>query len=334
MLSDHFSFILAACTKKLPRVEVLVGEAIAALLAARFAAHFGCFSLHLEGDCTLTILAINKDHLVSGWPCAPVVADIHSQLLLFEKLTASKVLRCANFGAHLVVKWAASHNVFGTILKNSPFLFSVRIKSGKVSLVKCIFPLSISKEPLLHFSDYYVISSTTCGYVLHPLFGYICHMKMWLIVVGSAHYNTTCNDFNQLSDPGASFVILLCAYIVDKHPFVSFFLVTAILKMMRLRIPLWSIGPTIVQLFFCSNWIWQMEGGSQDFSVDFDIFISRSKLKLLRPSFRSQLYWAYIACLVGNNILPVSLLEKISMVIICCDWVKLEFLMNVLPYDS
>jgi hypothetical protein len=62
-------------------------------------------------------------------------------------------------------------------------------------------------------------------------------MKMWLIVVGSAHYNMTCNDFNQLSDPGASFVIPLSAYIVDKHPFVSF-LVTAILKMMRLRIPL------------------------------------------------------------------------------------------------
>lgn len=36
-----------------------------------------------------------------------------------------------------------------------------------------------------------------------------------------------------------------------------------------------------------------MEGGSQAFSVDFDIFILMSKLKLLRPSFRSQLYMAY-----------------------------------------
>jgi hypothetical protein len=69
VLSDHFGFILAACTKKLPRVEALVGEAMAAL-AARFAANFGCSFIHLKGDCLLTVLAINKDHLVSGWPCA------------------------------------------------------------------------------------------------------------------------------------------------------------------------------------------------------------------------------------------------------------------------
>lgn len=104
------------------------------------------------------------------------------------------------------------------------------------NLVK--FMSKLIQLSLLHFLDYYVIRSTTCGYVLHSLFGYVYHMKMWLIVVGSAHYNTTCSDFNQLSDPGASFVNPLSAYIVDKHPLVSFFLVTAILKMIRLRITL------------------------------------------------------------------------------------------------
>jgi hypothetical protein len=72
VLSDHFGFILAACTKKLPHVEASVGEAMAALLAAWFAALFGCSSIHLEGNCQLTILAINKDHLVSCWPCARI----------------------------------------------------------------------------------------------------------------------------------------------------------------------------------------------------------------------------------------------------------------------
>jgi hypothetical protein len=56
VLSDHFGFILAACTKKLPRVEASVGEAMAALLAARYAANFGCSSIHVEGDCQLTTL--------------------------------------------------------------------------------------------------------------------------------------------------------------------------------------------------------------------------------------------------------------------------------------
>lgn len=94
-----------------------------------------------------------------------------------------------------------------------------------------LYMSSLIQLPLLHFLNYYVIRY--CGYVLHPLFGYIYHMKMWLIVVGSAYYNTTCNDFNQLPDPGASFVNPLSAYIVGKHPLVSFFLVTAIVKMIR-----------------------------------------------------------------------------------------------------
>jgi hypothetical protein len=34
VLSDHAGFILAACSKKLHRVDALVGEALAALLAS------------------------------------------------------------------------------------------------------------------------------------------------------------------------------------------------------------------------------------------------------------------------------------------------------------
>jgi hypothetical protein len=130
-LRDHEGNFLAVSSKKLPPLAASQGEAHAALLAVSLAVSVGCSSLVLEGDSLLTIVAINDPSLFLDWASAPVISDLHGLLLSIPVWSALKISRSANFCAHNVAKWAASHRVFGSIPPSSPFLSSVRFRSGK-----------------------------------------------------------------------------------------------------------------------------------------------------------------------------------------------------------
>jgi hypothetical protein len=77
VLSDHEGNIIAASSKRLPPLEASIGEAQAALLSINLVLFNGCFSLFLEGDSLLSILATNKAHLFTDWSCAAIISDIH-----------------------------------------------------------------------------------------------------------------------------------------------------------------------------------------------------------------------------------------------------------------
>ena len=131
VLSDHTGEIIYACTQKLLSTDVLSGEASAALLASRLTASLGFSFFTLEGDALLVILTVNKPHLFASWQFAFIVSDLRLELSSFQSWNASKVSRCANFRAHELAKWAATHLVFGSIPLGSPILSSIRIKNGK-----------------------------------------------------------------------------------------------------------------------------------------------------------------------------------------------------------
>jgi hypothetical protein len=131
VLSDSSGEIFAAATLKLHSSDVLLGEASAALLATRLARSSGLDVFLLEGDALLVSLAINQPALFSSWHFNSVISDICLELTSFRSWHASKVSRCANFRAHALAKWAATHLVFGSIPLGSPILSSIRIKSGK-----------------------------------------------------------------------------------------------------------------------------------------------------------------------------------------------------------
>jgi hypothetical protein len=131
VLSDDKGDIVAAATQRLNCIEALHGEALAALLTSRLAATFGCNLFSLEGDALLVVSAINNPSLFSSWIFANCILDINVVLASFQSWSALKVSRSANFRAHALAKWAASHHVFGSIPKGSPVLSSIRIRNGK-----------------------------------------------------------------------------------------------------------------------------------------------------------------------------------------------------------
>jgi hypothetical protein len=124
--------ILAAVTRRLPYSNVNVGEAQAALLAVE-EAHKLSTSLNviLEGDSLSTIIALHASIADREWSSAAIISDISYLFSFFPSWSATKVSRRVNLRAHLVAKWAASHNYYGSIPTSLPFLVSVRIKSGK-----------------------------------------------------------------------------------------------------------------------------------------------------------------------------------------------------------
>jgi hypothetical protein len=112
VVSDEKGDILSAATQNLHGTDALQGEAHAALLAIRLADSMGCRLVVLEGDALLVILAINNPPLFSSWNFANCLADISLVLSSFQSWNALKVSRSANFRAHVLGKWAASHLVF------------------------------------------------------------------------------------------------------------------------------------------------------------------------------------------------------------------------------
>jgi hypothetical protein len=101
------------------------------LLALQLALSLGFDTLFLEGDALLVILAINTPSLFHSWNFSNIVSDIILDLSSFQSWNGLKVSRSANFRAHALTKWAASHLIFGSIPKGSPILSSIRIKNGK-----------------------------------------------------------------------------------------------------------------------------------------------------------------------------------------------------------
>jgi hypothetical protein len=132
VISDTAGNIILAATQKLHSTDVLLGEASAALLTTRLAAStgYGCFAL--EGDALLVILAVNQPHLFSTWQFASIVSDITLDLSFFQSLSALKISRCANFRAHCLAKWAATHLVFGSIPIDLPFFLPFGSRMGKI----------------------------------------------------------------------------------------------------------------------------------------------------------------------------------------------------------
>jgi hypothetical protein len=129
-LRDSSGNFLAVHSLRLPSVDANKGEALAALLAVRIAQSFGCSSLILEGDSLLSILAVTDPRFCAEWNTESIFLDIRQILSSFSVWEAFKISRCANVGAHLVAKWAASNLVFGCIPTSSFFLSSIRIRSG------------------------------------------------------------------------------------------------------------------------------------------------------------------------------------------------------------
>jgi hypothetical protein len=104
VLSDFLENFINTATLKLLCSDALIGEALAALLAARLTAFVGVRILFIEGDTQLVILAINQPLLFSYWSFANVISDISLDLLFFRNWNALKVSRCANYRAHVLAK--------------------------------------------------------------------------------------------------------------------------------------------------------------------------------------------------------------------------------------
>jgi hypothetical protein len=131
IISDHDGSLLWATAKKIPLMDINAGEAQAALLAVETATRFyPSSSLILEGDSLITITALNNPNYCTEWSSRGIIADVIFLLSSFSSWSATKVSRSINLRAHLVAKWAASHNVYGSIPTSLPFLSAVRIKSG------------------------------------------------------------------------------------------------------------------------------------------------------------------------------------------------------------
>jgi hypothetical protein len=135
VISDAFGNIIMADSHKLSSTDALAGEAFAALLTSRMASSLTRDNFCLEGDALLVVSAINNPPLFSTWSFANCIADISTVLSSFPSWNASKVSRCANFRAHTLAKWAASHLVFGSIPIGSPIISSIRIRGGKDPLL-------------------------------------------------------------------------------------------------------------------------------------------------------------------------------------------------------
>ncbi|GLT61083.1 hypothetical protein SLA2020_338140 [Shorea laevis] len=131
VISDHDGKILLAVSRKLPLLDINVGEAKAALLAIEAAKFYYSYSnIILEGDSLVTVLALNNPSYCADWSSSGFIANAISLFSSFSSWSATKVSRSINLRAHLVVKWAASHNCYGSIPTSLPFLSAVRIMSG------------------------------------------------------------------------------------------------------------------------------------------------------------------------------------------------------------
>lgn len=135
-------------------MDALLGEANAALLAfaaSRLAVSMSWLPVMIEGDSLLTIIALNDHLLFLDWTSVLVISDIQVQLLSINVWSALKTFRCANVDAHFVGKWAVSHLVFESFYTISPFILSIRLKSGND------YPLVICNPPFPFFFFFFLI---------------------------------------------------------------------------------------------------------------------------------------------------------------------------------
>ncbi|GLT71069.1 hypothetical protein SLA2020_431110 [Shorea laevis] len=131
VITDHDGCLLSAVARKIPLLDINAGEAKAALLAIETTADLYPLSkIILEGDSLVTIMALNNPDFCTDWSSRGIISDVLSSLSSFSSWSATKVSRSVNLRAHLVAKWAASHNCYGSIPTSLPFLSAVRIKSG------------------------------------------------------------------------------------------------------------------------------------------------------------------------------------------------------------
>jgi hypothetical protein len=78
-LSEKF---LAIKTLKLPHMNVLMGEAHAALLAFRLVVSFGCSPLIIKRDSLLTIIALKDPLFFLDWISSPIILTLWFNYIL------------------------------------------------------------------------------------------------------------------------------------------------------------------------------------------------------------------------------------------------------------
>jgi sensor histidine kinase YesM len=132
VISNFSSDIILAATQRLSSIDVLMGEAYAALLSSRLAASASAAHFLLEGDALLVTLAVSQPITFSSWHFSSYVSDIRLVLSSFQSWHASKISKCANYCVHVLAKWAATHLMFGSTPIGFSIL-SIRIKNGKDS---------------------------------------------------------------------------------------------------------------------------------------------------------------------------------------------------------
>jgi hypothetical protein len=76
LISNSFGEVIFAVTQKHYVSIVLIGEAVAALLATWLAAFTGTKDFMLEGDALLVILVVKQPHLFSSWHFTSFISDI------------------------------------------------------------------------------------------------------------------------------------------------------------------------------------------------------------------------------------------------------------------
>lgn len=74
-ISNDTGQVLAAGSLKLYSTKVNVGEAAAALLAAKLAISLGADRLILKGDSLITVTALKKPNLIEDWTITPIIKD-------------------------------------------------------------------------------------------------------------------------------------------------------------------------------------------------------------------------------------------------------------------
>ena len=84
VISNSSGDIILAATQRLSSIDVLMGEASAALLTSRLAASTSAIHFLLEGDALLVTLVVNQPSTFSYWHFSSYVSDIRLVLSSFQ----------------------------------------------------------------------------------------------------------------------------------------------------------------------------------------------------------------------------------------------------------
>lgn len=106
IVRDYKGFVIAAQSKRLNALqELVIAEAMAALVVVEFSRDLGIHSIILEGDSLLVVQAI-RDQGNNLRPYGQIVDDVRLILQMLLSWMVSRVKREANTAAHCLPKFA------------------------------------------------------------------------------------------------------------------------------------------------------------------------------------------------------------------------------------